>query len=611
MLEPRRIAARTAARRMAFEAGETVGRSVGYRVRFDDCTGPDTDILVVTEGVLLRQLQDDPFLEDVGVVVFDEFHERRLDSDLALAMTRRVQQTVRPDLKIVVMSATLAAEKISAWLDHCPVIQSAGRLHPVQIRYSRGPLHRREIAEKVAEAVCSAVDSYSGDMLVFLPGVGEIRQVNRLLEDMARKQQLAVMPLFGDLPAEEQDRVLNPIEQRKIVLATNVAETSVTIEGITIVIDSGYARRNMFAPDIGLDRLELAPISAASADQRAGRAGRTAPGVCLRLWDEVSGKTRPAFETPEIQRVDLSSAVLRLYAWGENDVRGFPWFEQPSDSSLDHAERLLQLLGALKTAEDGQLQITETGRRLVRFPVAPRIAGLLVAGADLGVADRICLAAAMLSERSPFMESRSPGGGINTTGRPDAVELQSDVLDRLTALETFQRSRQPATCCGTINFAAADTISRVARQFAAVLREHPAGTPQGAKKSAGTLTRDSDRKESDERVLRALVAAFPDRLAKRRDVGSDKGLMVGGRAVRPAPRSAVRSAPLFLCVDVDGAGTDAYVRLASEVRREWLPADLLSTTDELFFHPSQKQVVARRRLRFADLLLEESPVAVT
>ena len=597
MLEPRRIAARTAARRMAFERNERVGQTIGYRVRFDESVSRNTRILVVTEGVLLRRLQADPFLEDISVIIFDEFHERRLDSDLALAMVRRVQQTVRPDLKIVAMSATLDPASIARYLGDCPIVESEGRLHPVRIDYLRR-IERQSVTELATNGIEQVLQQTAGDVLVFLPGVGEIMRTRGELESLSRRYNLAVMTLFGDMTPEDQDHVLAPCPQRKIVLSTNVAETSVTIEGVTAVVDTGLARLMQFDADIGLDRLELSPVSKASTDQRAGRAGRTQPGICLRLWDEATQRRRPDFEIAELHRVDLSSAVLRLYDWGETDIAAFPWFEIPPAASIEHAQKLLRLLGAI----DDQ-GITDLGRRLVRFPVAPRIARLLVEAQRFGQPDRAALMAALLSERDPFIRGQrdhqsARGAPISTAA---IHRSRSDVLDRLHAVEDYLATGQEHSLCGEINRGAVKTLTQVAKQLANALCEEqisakPSPLPAGF--------------DSDEALLRALVAGFPDRVAKRRDVTGDKGLMVGGRGVRIGPKSAVQKSLLFLCVNIDGAGSDATVRQASEVLREWLPPLLLRTADELFFHPSQKQVVARRRVSFDDLVLEETPTSI-
>ena len=612
MLEPRRIAARTAARRMAFECGERVGQSVGYRVRFEESVSRDTRILVVTEGVLLRRLQDDPFLEDIEIVVFDEFHERRLDSDLALAMVRRVQQTVRPELRIVVMSATLDPTAIAKYLGDCPIVESEGRLHPVRIDYLRpGDLRageRQHMTDLATRGIETVLQQTTGDVLVFLPGVGEIMKTRTELEPLSRRHNLEVLPLFGDMTPEEQDRVLSPCDRRKIVLSTNVAETSVTIEGVTAVVDTGLARQMNFDADVGLDRLELTPISKASTDQRAGRAGRTQPGVCLRLWEESAQRRRPDFDAAELHRVDLSSAVLRLFAWGETDIAAFPWFESPPPESIDHAVKLLRLLGAIDEAG-----ITSLGQMIVQLPVAPRIGRLLVEAFRLGQPDRAALMAAMLSERDPFLRGPSAdrayrgagnqSGGIRTTS---IHRSRSDVLDRLHAVEDFLSTGQTNSPCGEINRNAVRTLTQVAKQLGSSL--HGECDRQFARAaSASSMSEDA----SDEVLLRALVAGFPDRVARRRDVTSDKGLMVGGRGVKLGPKSAVQKSPLFLCVDIDGAGIEATVRQASEVHREWLPQAQVRSGEELFFHPTQKQVVARRRVAFADLILEESPTAIT
>lgn len=597
MLEPRRIAARTAARRMALELGERVGQTIGYRVRFEEAVSRQTRILVVTEGVLLRQLQDDPFLDGVAVVVFDEFHERRLDSDLALAMVRRVQQTVRPDLKIVAMSATLDPSDIARYLGDCPIVESEGRLHPVRIDYLRR-VERRHVAELATIGIEQVLPQTDGDVLVFLPGVGEIMRTRSELDALARRHNLAVCTLFGDMTAEDQDRVLAPFAQRKIVLSTNVAETSVTIEGVTAVVDTGLARQMQFDPDIGLDRLELLPVSKASTDQRAGRAGRNQPGICLRLWEEATQRRRPDFDVAELHRVDLSSAVLRLFDWGEIDVAAFPWFEVPPQASIEHAQRLLRLLGAI---DDGG--ITDLGRRIVRFPVAPRLARLLAEARNSGQSDRAALMAALLSERDPFLRgSNDPHSDRGAPIRTTAIHRsRSDVLDRLHAVEDYLASGQIRSQCGEINRGAVKTLTQVAKQLTSGLRD------DAAKCEGSAVQLNAD---PDEALLRALVAGFPDRVARRRDATGDKGLMVGGRGVRLGPRSAVRKSPLFLCVDIDGAGSDATVRQASEVLREWLPESLIRVGDELFFHPTQKQVVARRRVAFDDLVLEETPTSI-
>jgi len=595
VLEPRRVAARAAAARMAHERNSRLGTEVGYQVRFDSQASRDTRILVVTEGILLRRLLADPFLEGVAAVLFDEFHERNLSSDLALGMVRRVQQEVRPDLKVVVMSATLDPAPVAEYLGSAATVESQGRSFPVDIEF----LRHRDPRPLVDLAVWGAQQMFTrteGHVLVFLPGVGEIRRVERDLESFARQQQARIWSLYGDLPLEAQTAVLAPSVERKIVLATNVAETSLTIDGVMAVVDTGVARVLRYDPLVGLDRLQLEPISKASAEQRAGRAGRTAPGRCLRLWDEVSHRHRPELTDPEVRRVDLTGPVLQLKSWGEQDILKFPWFETPRADSVAQAELLLKRLGA--STPDGL--ITPLGRRMAELPVHPRLARLLLAGQEFGVAARACWLAALLEERDPFIAPQRGRSGRPPALTPATHHSQSDVLDQLHALEEAERQGTTEFVWGTLHRGRAAQIQRVRDQL---LRDL-----QSMNRPQGPLV--ESREAGDELLLRALVLAFPDRVAKRRSTGADKGLMVGGRGVKLSPRSAVRTGELFLCTDVDAGQTDAQVRQASLVQAEWLPAGSLSTRVDVFFHPSQKQVVARKRDYFEDLVLAESPAAL-
>ena len=603
MLEPRRLAARTAARRIAAEHGWSLGQEVGYQVRFDNRSSKATRIIAMTDGILLRRLQEDPFLEGVSVVIFDEFHERRLESDLALGMVRRVQQTVRPELKIVVMSATLTAAPLVEFLGDCAVVESEGRTFPVEIRYA-GAQDRRPLPARMAAGIEQLLAATAGDLLAFLPGVGEIHRTAREIDSLARRHDLLVLPLFGDMDPDKQDEVLTPQSQRKVVLATNVAETSITIEGITGVVDCGLAKVMQFDPHVGLDRLELTPISKASADQRAGRAGRLQPGNCLRMWNESSHRSRRDFEPPEIRRVDLSGAVLQLRCWGEADVAAFPWFEPPGPEHIAGAELLLVRLGALD--EHG---VTDVGRRMARLPVHPRLARLLIAGVEFRCVERAALAAALLSERDPFRQPDQP----QMAGQSAPHVSQSDVVDRIAMLEEFERGEGRVTRAGQIQSGAARAVFRVRDQLLRILR----GEVPGEGEAPAEPQRDdrADRKlppppNADTALQRALLAAFGDRLARRRESSGPRGVMVGGRGVRIGPRSAVTRAELFLCIDVDGAGAEATVRQASAVERDWLPDERLRSAVELFFHPSQRQVLARRRTYWEDLLLDETPTSV-
>lgn len=581
LLQPRRLAARAAAARMATERGAVLGEAVGYQVRFENRTCRATRIVSMTEGVFVRRVQDDPLLDGVGVVVFDEFHERSLDADVALAMVRRVQQELRPELKIVVMSATLAPEPIAAYLGDCPIVESAGRTFPVDIRYLR---HARSepIPVAAAGAVRNLLGDTSGDLLVFLPGVGEIRRTADLLRDLT---DVSVMPLYADLPLERQQAVLARGPLRKVVLATNVAETSITIEGITAVVDSGLARVNRIDTNLGFNRLELERISAASADQRAGRAGRTAPGVCQRLWTIREQHGLAAFASPEMERVDLTGAVLELMCWGEADVRAFPWFEAPPPAAIERAELLLEQLGALEAG-----RVTELGRQMVRLPLHPRLARLIVAGQQFGVAEDATLIAAMLSERDAFRESQRNVGRQRASHRSE-----SDILDRLDILHDFATRTGRAT---GLDIGAANAVLRTRDQL---LRSMSA--PVG--KSVG-----ADEPAEPDALLRAIFAAYPDRLARRRQSDGLRAVMVGGRGVRLIESSAVDT-ELFVCVELqDLGGAEALVRQASAVRREWLPDSQLVTTTDLQFDTDRQRVVALRRVRFADLVIEESPTAI-
>lgn len=586
VLEPRRLAARAAARRMAFERGGDVGGEIGYQVRFDHRLGPRTRVLVLTPGMLVRHFLDDPYLERVSIVVCDEFHERGLESDLCLGLARLLQQTVRPELRIIVMSATLDTATVSAYLGGCPVVTSEGRQFPVEVLYEPRPAHR-PLAQAVVGAVERVLDRTPGDVLVFLPGMNEIRQAARLLEPLAFERGLAVLPLHGDLPPEQQDAALLPAPARKVVLATNVAETSVTVDGVTAVVDTGLARVLAFDPAVGLDRLGVVAISRASAEQRSGRAGRTSPGVCVRLWSQSLHLGRPEQTAPEVKRVDLASAVLQLLALGENDPLSFAWFEPPAAAGVASALRLLELLGATSGTE-----LTDLGKTLARLPIHPRLGRLLLEGWRLGQAKRAALAAAILSERDPFASA----------GRQDHSHVtDSDVLDRVEALERFELANQTSFDLGTLSRGSARNLLRARDQLSRAVRQE-----MTAADAAPGPTRDAD-----EPLLRALLAAYPDRLARRRQPGSHRGVMVGGRGVRLASSSGVTASELFLCIDVDAGHSEAIVRLASAVERDWLAADRISTKVEVAFDPDAERVVGQRRIRYEDLVLQQEPAVLT
>ena len=604
LLQPRRLAARSVAHQIARFRDVPLGGEVGYQVRFDNRISRDTRLIVETTGIMLRRLLGDIGLDRISAVVLDEFHERTVEMDLVLGLLVRVRQTLRPDLRIIVMSATLAAEPVARLLGStdeaarcggmCPIISAAGRVHPVEVRFSRRG-EQRDLVDLVTAAVPEALRATTGHVLVFLPGVGEIMRCERELAAAAARQGHAVLTLFGDMPPEAQDRVLTDMGRRKIILATNVAETSLTIPGITAVIDSGLARQLRVSPATGLPRLELIPISRASADQRAGRAGRTGPGICWRLWDEASHHHRPEADTPEALRGDLATAVLHLLSVGEH--RGFPWLDQPPAESLENARRLLHQLGAIDlggaAADD---RVTPLGLELARLPAHPRLARLLLAGARHGVLRETAVAAAMLSERDPFR-----AGSHGRSGPRDrlGVRIRSDVVDRVAALQGFHAGIPPGRTDLELHPGGAHNVLRAAEQLEGLVDAPDSPPPE----------------DPDTALMRALLEAFPDRLARLRPGAQDRGTMVGGRGVRLDGGSRVRHEPFFLAIDINDAGGEASVRQASAVDPAWLASGPLAdtnirTVEELLYHPSRRQVEARLRRYWNDLVIDETPIAI-
>lgn len=593
LLQPRRVAARAAAERIADENGWTLGNEVGYHVRFDRKIGPRTRLRVLTEGILTRQLLDDPFLERIGAVILDEFHERSLHTDIALALLREVQQTVREDLILVVMSATLEAAPVARFLGDCPIVRVEGRAFPVEMTYrgqslgaSRTPLPDRA-ADAVEETI--AADAEGGDVLVFLPGAEEIRRTGRRLESAAERHNLAVLPLHGSLPADEQTRALRPADRRKVILATNIAETSLTIDGVDTVIDSGLARVAGYDPSRGLDRLELKQISKASAAQRAGRAGRTRSGRCIRLWTASEEQSMADFERPEIQRVDLSGTVLALHAWGKSDVRESGWYESPPEQTLAAAERLLEMLGAL---ENGA--ITPVGRQLVGLPVHPRLARLLCAAAEEGLLDQGAAIAALLSEKDIVVAESS--GDLRQRG--PTAQGPSDLLIRLELLGRAERAKFATHVRSDgIDPIAARQTARVRDELLRLGRQFP---------------RTTGRTADDAALLKLLLLAYPDRVVRRRERDPSVGVMVGGAGVRLAAESVVRQPEFFLALDARhdprSPAREALVRLASAIEPQWLEelfAHQIRSERTVLYDEQRDRVVARGAVYYRNLLLRE------
>jgi ATP-dependent helicase HrpB len=579
VLEPRRIAARAAAEFVARSRDGMVGGEVGYRVRFEQRGGTDTRLWFVTEGIFGRRLAGDPFLDGVGVVVLDEFHERHLQGDLALAVVRDLQDTVRPDLKLAVMSATLATDALARYLPDATVLTSEGRAHPVTLEWAPLP-PRVRLAEHVAAVVRRVLDQ-PGDVLVFLPGAVEIR---RTVEALAGLRDADVVPLHGDQPLDEQERALRAGPRRRVVLATNVAETALTVDGVTTVVDTGLARVARFDARHGIDRLVVAPISRASAEQRAGRAGRLGPGRCVRLWSREEDAGRRAYETPESLRLDLTRTVLELRAWGLRAAAALCWLDPPPPAALAHAERLLVQLGAVDPSSGA---VTDVGQRLLGLPATPRLARMQLEAEAAGAGAAGALLAALAGERDIVLGSRAFGGAA--TDRPSAP---SDLLVRLELFEDAARRGFSAGACQALGLdpRAVRGVERARRQLARGMR-------------AGDVDPD--------RLLRCVLAGFPDRVCRRRAPGSDRAVMVGGTGVAIAPESVVREAELFVAVDLEGGGRrpEAVARIASAVRREWLAAlfpGAVATDVELLFDAARAAVVERRRERYADLVLAES-----
>ncbi|HSP95726.1 MAG TPA: ATP-dependent helicase HrpB [Candidatus Dormibacteraeota bacterium] len=587
VLEPRRIAARAAAEYVAAQRGGAAGGEVGYRVRFESRGGARTRLWFVTEGVLGRQLARDPYLEDVGILVLDEFHERHLPGDVALALARELQETVRPDLKLVVMSATLDTAALATYLGGAPVLTSEGRAFPVRIEHADAD--PRPLAARVAAALARllAGDDDGGDVLVFLPGAAAIRRVTEAIAPLAAARGLDVVPLHGDLPLDAQRRALQRGARRRVVLSTNVAETSLTVAGVTTVLDSGQALHAEYDARRGLNTIRLAPISRAAAEQRAGRAGRTAPGRCLRLWPAAEHASRLPRETPEIRRLELSATILELRAWGARDVMAVGWLDAPRAGAVEQAERLLGALGAV----DDTGAVTDIGRELLTIAAPPRLGRLLVEARRRAVGDGGALLAALAAERDILLEARAFGAG-------DAPwpEGPSDLLMRAGLFAEVERAGFSPSVCRRLGLdaVALRAVDRARRQYAS-----------GGQRARSAAARGG----ADAALLKAVLAAFPDRLCRRRAPGANRALMVGGTGVALEPRSVVRGAELFVAVDLDaGAGADARVRIASAVERAWLAElfpDALHRQDVVAFDDDQQRVVRRERQLFHDLVLGE------
>lgn len=594
VLQPRRVAARAIAQRIADEQGWPLGGQVGYHVRMERKFQPHTPLVLITEGILTRRLLSDPLLEGVGAVVLDEFHERSIHSDVAMAMLKQVRQTVRPDLLILVMSATLDPQPISDFLDNAPVLQVPGRLFPVKIQYAPGP--EKSLEERTAAAVqtgLAATDESAqspGHILVFLPGAGEINRCTRALAGLARQYQAILLPLHGSLPLDMQLKALAPVQQKKIILSTNIAETSLTIDGVCVVVDSGLVRRAGFDADRGIDRLDLQRISRASATQRAGRAGRTGPGLCIRLWSMQENNHLAEFDLPEIQRLDLAPTVLGLYSWDRRGAAGIDWLTAPPAERISAADQFLLDIQALAPAADGGQTITALGNRLLTLPLHPRLGNFMLAAAQYRLTRPAALLAAMLSEKD-ILASRA-SRTAQTTG-------DSDVLWRLDLLTADRTS--PAAALDNA------AVSRVRTVAAELQHLTAAATAQDAGQSKPEISDGWAQTQ----LQKLLLAAYPDRVCRRRTADPARALMVGGRGVRLAPESIVKRAEFFLALDVELSSkpgmSDALVRQASAIDPAWLGQQFphaIQTHDDLTWDANARRVTAQRTVLYHDLPLE-------
>ena len=581
LLEPRRLAARAAASRMAATLGERVGETIGLRVRFESLVSARTRIEVVTGGVFTRMILDDPALEGVGAVLFDEFHERSLEADLGLALALEAQGAFREDLRILVMSATLDGARVRALLGEAPLIESQGRAWPVATRYvGRTPGAR--IEDEAARATLAALEEETGSILVFLPGQGEIRRVAEMLEARIRRGDVDVAPLYGAMDARAQDRAIAPARpgRRKIVLATSIAETSLTIEGVRVVVDSGLMRVPRYEPDIGLTRLETVRVSKANADQRRGRAGRVEPGVCYRLWEEAANGGLQPYAAPEILSADLSGFLLDCAAWGVADPMRLAFLDAPPRGAVAEARALLTAIGAV----DGEGRITDEGRAISSLALPPRLARMVVDAARAGAARTAGEVAVVLTERG----------------------LGGDAVDLASRLEAFRRDRSQR----------ADEARRLARGLtqraealapALSLRERgrnpspfgrrwPEGPDEGQRQSAGAL----------------LASAYPDRVAIARGKRGEF-LMANGRAAALEPHDALAAQPFLAIGEIAGRAASARILLAAALTLEDIEAVAaasIETTDELVFDRQSASLRARRRRRLGALVLAEQTLAV-
>jgi ATP-dependent helicase HrpB len=602
VLQPRRLAARMLAARVARERNTPLGGEVGYQIRFENCASAQTRIRYITEGILLAWLQNDPRLQHVAAVLFDEFHERHLFSDVSLARVYALQKTERPDLLLLVMSATLDTAPLEAYLAPCSAIRSEGRAYPVEIRYSENGAARRDadaapLWEQAAREFERAVAAGArGDALIFMPGSFEIARTLDALASSPAARGWVRLPLHGELPNAQQDVAVATYDTPKVVVATNVAESSLTIEGVRLVIDSGLARVPRFDPHRGINTLHIEKISRASADQRSGRAGRTAPGLCIRLWSEQDHAGRPLHDEPEIKRLDLAEILLFLKASGVNDLSAFPWFEAPPPRFLERADGLLRDLGAF---DERTGAITDLGRRMAAFPIHPRYSRMLLAAAEYRCVRAAALIAALTQAR-PILQRRR--GSETQEAREDSLgaDMHSDFFLQMRAWRYAERTGFDSAKCERlgIHAGAARQIPPLYRFFLNLAERE--GLPI------------EDEPADDERIQKCVLAAFVDQLACREDRSTLRCRLVHRRRGELARESVVQHSPLIVASEIREIESprgelNVLLTQTTAVKPEWLrelyPQDF-SQSVTVEYDASARRVVAREQTLFRDLVLE-------
>ena len=568
LLQPRRLATRAAARRMAGSLKEAVGQRVGYRIRFENRVGPDTRIEVVTEAVLTRKLQKDPELTDTGLVIFDEFHERSIHSDMGLALCREVQAELRPDLRILVMSATLAGDPVAQILGRARVLSCDGRQYPVETSYLNKPVQKITAAFVAAE-VDRILDEQSGSLLVFLPGAGEIRRVSALLRKKRQRGDLIIAPLYGDLPGKKQDLAIKPCPagRRKVVLATSIAETSLTIEGINIVVDTGQMRVPRFQPGSQMTALETVRVSKASADQRRGRAGRTGPGTCFRLWTEHDQLSLIPHNKPEILNTDLCPLALELACWGNADAAGLAWLDPPPEAAMTRAWEFLQAIDAVDAAR----RVTGHGRRISALGIHPRLGHMILRGADMGAGRIAAEMAALISRRDILARS--------------SLAREVDIRVRLYLLEEMTGGRQMP-----VDRHALTRTRQLAERWQKIT---------GNGDSAGGFPDDAGK---------LLVLAYPDRIGKLRDGSRSRYLLSGGRGAILPENDPLCGTPFIAVARTDGQPDNAKIFLAAPVAAEELEtvlADKIQVRERVVWDRRKKSVTCRNQRMIGHVIMSD------